>query len=561
MAAQGLAFFNGVQSLLGFSFTFGQGITPSVANLTIPPQPGRLLQNGELLLTYGPTRIRFPRCRVDVAEATVDPEGREVWALRILDRRWIWREAGKISGFYNVRRGAPRDGILGGTVKRPQELAKLCLEAMGEKGFDVSALPDDSFPEISWDYENPAEALANLAGLLGCRVVLGLDDRTRIVEVGKGETLKLTPTALEGALSEDPGDPPGKIVIVGGRTEFQGDFALEPVGLERDGKVVPIGSLSYAPKVAGRKTWEYTDVDHFQDVSNLRDRGLAQQSVFRWYRIKTPFRLPGLKQKFRDLDRILPLLTRQAEIFETADGRKEPRPPWIYGRFWDGGETVKPAETKLERDLENKPRGLYTKGFSLDANLGVVKFSEPVYLCKLDPTLTSGQRVNPAQIVLRVAVNLRDDETRAWIRAEYERKPPGKKADKKSAAYIVADEITAQFWTQWSAPAGVKDNTKQTKKEAADRLEVEVARYDTRTAGAFTYGGFVKISPDGAIAQITWTIDSRGFATTRVSRNREELISTPSFAERRMFERIDRALAEREKPERQKRADAERGRG
>ena len=137
-APQGIAYFAGIQAFLSFNYTLTPGITPGLATLYIPPQPGRIFEVGPLLVSYGNTQLVFPDCKVDRISVETDGEGHTVWGLSILDRRWKWAW-GRISGYYNVRRG---ETLVKETEKRPQELATLCLEAMGETGYDVSRMPD-----------------------------------------------------------------------------------------------------------------------------------------------------------------------------------------------------------------------------------------------------------------------------------------------------------------------------------------------------------------------------------------------------------------------------------
>ena len=59
-APQGLFYFAGIRALLSGSFTLTPGISPSVATLTIPPQPNAILRAGSLVLTYGATQLVFP---------------------------------------------------------------------------------------------------------------------------------------------------------------------------------------------------------------------------------------------------------------------------------------------------------------------------------------------------------------------------------------------------------------------------------------------------------------------------------------------------------------------
>lgn len=538
--------------------TFGLGISPSTCTLVVAPQRGAVLLSGTLQITYGPTRLTFPSCRVDTISPSIDPEGHQTWTLRIMDRRWLWKETGRISGFYNVRRSA---GKKLARPKRPQELAELCLKAIGESKFDVTGLPNDVFPEIDWDNENPAQALANLAQKLNCAVALDpLSNRVRVVRLGQGQPLRQTAQTLEGEVTVDPGDPPGEISILGARIKWQQDFELEPVGLDVGGKIVPIEKLTYTPSGHGTtKTWQFSDLDEFAEVDE-RYRNLARASVFRWYRIKVPFTLPGRKDPIKVLDRILPLLGHQVEQMETTEGREQPRPPWVFGRFWSGDGPGRDASDKVERDLDNLPKGLYTRGFAVDVSTGIVKFSEPVVRLKIDSTLAAGRRVFPADIRLRVAVNLREEETFGWIRQAWSKKPPGKRKFPTRKLYKTHEDLAYEVHRDGKT-GKVVSNAEDLKGQVAAYRKAEEAKFADEQAGSMTYGGILRIGVDGAIRQVTWIVGRDGKAYTRVSRNQEELVSTVSYEERRFYERVDQALKDREKSPRARAEDARRGTG
>jgi hypothetical protein len=152
MAVHPYVTFRGVEAHLDCQFTLTHGIAPSQMQLRIPPTPS-IEQGGTLALNFGGTQITFPQCRVDRVDAARNADGLMVWTLTILDRRWKWKECGKISGYYNVREGENENAAAGipkqikkGTEKNLRALMKLCLEAMGEKGFNISKVPDDVFP-------------------------------------------------------------------------------------------------------------------------------------------------------------------------------------------------------------------------------------------------------------------------------------------------------------------------------------------------------------------------------------------------------------------------------
>lgn len=548
---QGLIFWGGVADMLSGRFTFTPGVTPSVCTLLIPPQdPRSIFGAGPLGITFGGRRMVFPGCRLDSIAAVTAPDGSTVWELRILDRRWVWQETGRVSGFYNARDGSK---IRKGTEKDPRQLAAICLKALGENGFDVSALPRNPRPEVDWDYTRPAEALAAICDQFGCMVCLGLDNRVKIARRGHGARL---PTAdiIDGSSVSDPPDPPGRLVVVGGRTRYQHDFKLEAVGLEADGAIVPIDRLSYVPKWRGWKTWAFCDAQHFTSVADVKKRGLAIKSVFRWYRIKPPFRLPGVDDRVNDLDRILPLENEQVERWD-QDGVDQARPPWVYGRFWRGNDGHKDGEEEKKPDVENNPRGFYTDGFSLDTERGIVVFSQPVIRLKDDPSVILGHRTYPADLYLRVAVNLRDAGTLGWVREEFERAPPSRSPVPAAKQYMVREDVTRELvdYTGRSQGAAPADNLQDATKIAEYYLSAAALQYTPRQSGAASYAGFLPISPDGAIVQVTWTVDGQGRATTRASRNREEANLAPTYQEARFLSKIARQLDEQARPGRSRR--------
>lgn len=557
MALQGYARFGKLSQVLSFNFTFSLGVAPSVATLVVPPvtNTSQLLSD-VLQIEYGNLSIIWPDCRVDRIDIGEDAAGQTVWRLTILDRRWRWSDRGAVSGYYNVRRDGLAANIITETLKSPRELARLCLDEMGETQYDLSQMPNVARPEIEWDFTLPAEALARLCDSLGCRVALGIDNRVRIVRLGVGGSLPEYPI-LDGDLGLDPPDPPERLAIVGDRIRWQGDFELEAVGLEVDGEVKPIDSLSYSPKIAEGVRWY--DPDHFQDVTDLKARRVARESVFRWYRIKTPFRLPNWKEKITSLDRILPLDSKQIET-RSIDGRMEPLPPWVYGVFWDGDESGASGTEEVEDDVVKRPKGYYYRSFAVDQETSIVKFSEPVYQLVFDDKAIYGYLAKPAELKLRIACNLRHKETRGWYRSVTERKAPGKPKKKGHKRYILRDDVKREIYQTYGAGGKVEDNEKEALQIAEHYLALAEAEYQTKQAGSFTYAGFLPLSPDGAIQQVTWSIDGRGFATTRASYNKEELLFAPSYEERRLLERTAAALYYSEKTSRERAETARKGR-
>ena len=543
-APQGLIYWGGIADFVAGRMTLTPGVAPSTCTLTIPPQDAStLFSAGPLVFRYGPATWTLTRCRLDSITAATGGDGRTRWNLQILDRRWIWQDCGRISGFYNARTGG---AIRDGTEQTPRELAELCLDAMGEKRYDVSALPNDARPETDWDYTNPAEALGQLCDALGCVVVLGLDDRVRISKKGTGAALP-TANIIDGSHVVDPPDPPGRLVVAGGRTRYQADFELEAVGPQPDGSIVVVNDLDYIPEEAGtrRKTWEYVDPIHFCGLTDPTHRKLAQKGVFRWYRIKTPFRLPAVAGEIRELARILPTENEQIETWE-KDHVEQARPPWAYGLFYSGHESHDNTATTIDPLTDHNNTGqLYMRGFSLDTERGIVRFSEPMFQYAEDNSAPLGYNIKPADLRLRVAVNLREEDSLGWVREEFDRDPAEKSPIPDQRQYFLRDDAVREV-IDLSGRRSTKpdDNLTGADQIAQYYLDAIMLDFAPRQSASITYAGLLPIALSGAVRQVSWIVDESGRAMTRASWNREESDLAPSYRESRFIARLQREIEE-----------------
>ncbi len=536
-APQGLISYAGVSGILEGSYTLAHGTSPGVATLYIVPREGyRPPQIGTLVISYGGAKISFPDCRLDYVTDDISDDGREVWGLHVLDHRWRWNR-GRVSGRYNVKiPDKEEQGIKSGTLKRPREIAKYCFEKLGEKKVDLSAMPNDQLPELEFDYDRPDQAIGKILDAVGCRVILGPSNAVRIVKAGKGKQLPKG-NRLNISASFNPPEAPDTIVFAGARQLWNADIPLEAVGRDTDGSVKPIDSLSYKPADG----WEYADPPHFHNIENQKARELARETVFRWYRIKQPFTLPGVDAiKVKDIENVLPIEDRQARTAKFMD-KKERLPAWVYGKYCPGQETTQNNVEAIVGDLTRFPQTLYTLGFSIDAELGIVKFSNAVWRFVDAPRIV-GSLYKPAELFLRTAVGFRDAEG-GWLHKEIERKTGARTGVEPE--YITRDDVS--FMT-WKTDAGaVETNEKEYKEQAKHYLDAKVDEYKVDDPSTATYVGFVDIGLDGAIQQVTWTLDSSGKATTRASRNREEILTTPTYEQRRFLERQNAALAARQR--------------
>ncbi len=508
---QGLAHFPGINQITDAIMSFTHGISPSVCTLTMAPQAHPVAEGGTLRFTFGDEVVEFPGCKIDDGSLRWDSQGQK-WLLQILDRRWQWAW-GEISGYYNVRND---DGsILDGTEKTPQELATLCLEAVDEQGFNVGALPNDARPSVEWDVAVPMEALANLCDGLGCRVVLGLNNRVTIAQAGVGAALP-GGWIMEDELSVDPPEKPDELVIVLGPNRYQADFNLEAVAEDNDADntIKLLDDLGYKPSGG----WGLPPAH--ANIEDRDDQQLAQGSVFRMYRIVFPIIVPAyLGGQIADIRHLIVEDTQVASRLD--NGVLVNKPAVVLGTWFDGNdaETNTPANTIYRRGDSTKG----TMGFTIDAKRGLVLFSEPIFR-----NTGSGKIVaDGASLKLRTAVSVRDADTFAAFRMSRKRELGNIGTPTR---YVRHDELRVTYID------GVAQNVEEMVAAADDFLDGLEAEYEPTNPQTRKYAGLVAINLNGAIQHVTWTVGGQG-ATTTASRNTEQLNRIMPFKRRRELEK------------------------
>ncbi len=517
----GLFEFPGLEGvLISGAFTLAHGISPSVAQLEVVPQWTPYSDGGTLAVTFDRVRIEFPECRLADARLRRS-QGGYVVGLTIIDRRWKWA-FGAISGRYNLR--LADESIDPQTQRTPQQLARLLLDAMGETNYDVSLLPDGARPMVDWDSAVPAQALADMCDALGCRVVLGLDNRVRIVRAGFGGALPEAGRVTD-RIGIDPAERPDALAVVCGPTRYQARWELEAVGLDIDGAVKPIDDLSYAPAAGWRN--EYPGA--FVGIESARLRRLAIESVFRWYRIKREAAsrsdlFDGVDQRVTELWQILPVEGVLVETARDANGRPQPVPAFVEGASWN-----------LGTELANVARDARTvEGFQINRAEGIVEFDRPVY--KLDP---DDSTTAAAELFLTCAFSLRERTARLPARQTFLRQLKGTRYGTGMLA-LPHEEIvqTVQFdYDAQNNRTGVVTNLSDVSAEAQRFLDAAESVFEAAETQTVTYAGIVPLQPDGAIRQVTWQVGRSG-ATTTASRNTEHDSGRLRHADARRRERI-----------------------
>jgi len=510
MAPQGLATYDGISTddVVSASMTFSHGITPSsclfqmVPTLNLNPPPGGTLR----FYWDGQAVAEFPDSIID--QGSIRRSGRVIISLRILDRRWKW-QYGEISGWYNRREP---DGKLDPKLeKTPQELAELCLKAMGETNFNVGDLPNESRPEVNWVCANPANELANIVDSLGCRIVLQLDNTVKIHETGKGGNLPEPFNVNNDGFGINPTEKADKIKLHGAPIKFQSRLELEAVGKEKDGTVVPINQLSYRPP----NGWEYETPYAFYNVTRQEDRKLAVETVFKWYRVVGQCDgtkdVPGLTDDqgnpiAAETWQLLPLAGHLIQTQPDKDGVEVNKPAIIRGAYWDG-----------EADFKNTKRfEVVDRQFSIQAEDGIVVFTDPTY------ALGAARESLPATLDLETAYLVLDANSCQHYRYSKERDTGDPKLGTEPKI-LRHDEIEHTKQAEYGSDCqvvGVFTNTQQVEKEADHWLDAEVNAIQTVQTKDIEYADIRAIDVDGAIQQVSWSVGPSG-GKTRASRNDE----------------------------------------
>jgi len=330
--------------------------------------------------------------------------------------------------------------------------------------------------------------------------------------------------------------------------------------------------LSYNPQ----NGWAFEIPGVFAGVSILPlangriPRDLAVATVWRWYRIKTPFTLSGYGNDFsnatvgatqkgapplpgsnllptnvpnpvgstiNNLRQILPIESEQVlvaavpvDVVGADPGAIHNIPAEVYGIYFDvlQGQGV---------GLNTAAGTPYYKSFSIDGHRGIVIFSDVTF------QRTPANGYSPAVLKLRTAVSVRDPNTWAWermlIRFLYQ-----DQSETGSGFRVLNHE---EIWLN-CAPSNkdkqgnttsIITNSQRINEEAGYYFTAIDLEYQTFNPQNRLYPGLVSISTDGAIQQVTWNFGPSG-ATTRVSRNNEVDPAVPPYRERQFYESLRR---------------------
>lgn len=210
-----------------------------------------------------------------------------------------------------------------------------------------------------------------------------------------------------------------------------------------------------------------------------------------------------------------------------------------YVQFADGAVRYKPSTIGEEGRYLVKTEDIeYINDDPLDAHIyhATTDAELPADATVLSRSSLSSFRTMPALLWLRVAFPVRynQQEGSPLLYAPISRKMPGQPL-KSGVEYIRAHDI--RYWIGRVKDGPLRGNKEEYLKAAKQYLDAKQAEYDFDDSDSNSYCGFKDIDPDGAIQQVTFEVVSTGYASTRASRNKEEVYTGISYTERRIAEK------------------------
>lgn len=480
-------------------FSVGLGITPGSGTISIGNTAVSLPKKGTLVFTgpggsstWGNVYCVNPRIEEDSL-------GGKKLVATIYDKRWAWK-FGYLVGKWNTPKAD-------GTTNQNKTLAELfayCLDALGETSYSIYDMPSPAvYPEVNWEYENPANAMQELCDRYG--LVIGLQSgASGTIDIRAYNSAQTIPsTNLQNEVEGTSNDIlPTKAILIGNRAIMQDTFEnLVPVGEDTDGSIKNIDDLSYAPSGAGEggeaydyELWGKELLACFSNISNQRTRELAEKCVFKWYAID------WTKDDW-DPDEILPLINIISDTV-TIEGVEQHEKPYILGQttYWDGTTFKNIAKAKM------------SEGYAIDKKLGIVKFSKQQVRTKDDVNGAVAEGFKPAVLDLVAAFERKQgdewDFVYGWV-----------DITGGTEKYAVHKENSLTGYWKWN---GVDAWTWTNQSSCATYLTAALTKlanyYQSTSPDVVKYSGIADYGTAGNRRQVTFKADALTGCSTEVQR-------------------------------------------
>lgn len=297
----------GVESVLRASYSRKNGISPDPITVIATKQSSPIPQYVDVVWRYNDTVIQMQNCRVFSIEEEAD-----TIRIYIADSRWVW-QYGCVWGDYKKNGLASR--------KTPSEYAEILLNSMGCNIGTLQGLEGLDEEDAYWDFENPADMLSNLCSIHDAKIAQSLDGTVYIIDSDYGEQISDDGgEVLESPTGVSTDGVPPQLAVITAPSMHRIAIAMEPVGLDVDGKYKPLDELFYKPD-KGWYCWDSIYTAWAQAEKKARDIYGANyndqhKTVFRTYRVidisKLPggeLVVPGFDDPITDTRQILPMLS------------------------------------------------------------------------------------------------------------------------------------------------------------------------------------------------------------------------------------------------------------
>lgn len=528
--------FTGIANVIGGNFLLDRGVKPSAGEIVCIPQA---LYNsiGTLAITYVydialpgfSQTMTFPDCVItSVAIDGIGTQSR--MRISFVDDRYWWQFS-HIDGEYNKPTGVD------GETENPmglRDLMLLCLEALPNVGsFDISAVDNSAKPHVTWRGDRADLALEELCNqfnyvvvrTIGHGVIIGLNNNGyNLPTIGAEKTLAFS--AAGGAL-------PDSLRIACGNVSYQCKLLLEAVGEEPSGEIRPIDKLSYKPDDG----WSQFSFPEFPNVIGNTAVGggstalasFARKSVYKWYRVKNQahttanFAPPGYvgdASEINEIKKILPLIGDLNATQKDSDGKYHQKKAFVVGEFY------------LEDGLKGNTttNTVYPYSFSLDAEKGIVKFSDFVF--KLFEEGSSPNKtaiIKPAVLALYCTCHVTEPDTNVKQYYGYTATAGGARGVHTIQQTKLIPRVTANY--DGNTVQSVDDNFDGIDELAETLADGEIAKMTPQNGCVVEYQGIRWIELDGLRRQVEWRVGDGQPSQTKASYGTEINSFEPTYHE------------------------------
>lgn len=533
-----LASYPGISQIVDCFGTTTLGVYPDTAIVRFLPQVNTPVANGNLVWQQGAQVVQWTNAHLDFTSIQGDQKNGWITSARIQDRRVWWRFT-EINGVYNERE--PGGDLISSREKTPQQLATLLLDAMGESGYDVSALPNntDDRPFVNWVGANAAFELGRLCRERGCDVALQHSTNTvKIVQLGVGSSLPST-YVQSVDFGVDIGEVPEIFKVYTAPVLFQCKLKLEAYGYDTDGELKPIDDLSFKPTGG----WEaYANPEKpLVESTDEDERALARDYVFKLYKVTNTASddlvLPGYDDPdiggtytgngdtITAIEQIYPLNTVLAETYTDAGSVLRRKPAYVEGVFKYNQE-----DQEIPGNTTANTR--YRGAFQIIPEQGLVLFSDAVF----KEGATTGE-YEPAELYLVTSFNLRHPTNGQYYRHARTRNLGG-----TGTFAINRNDIVRVIYTSYTSATTIDtitDNLTTVNTACDNVISAYLPEFTSNSANQVKYMGIVAGDADGLNRQVGYRISGGEHGTganTVVSQNSE-----PEVGVMRRREKFDAA--------------------